>query len=264
MNELCTPNGQQLFNVQAFPLNSVKGYWGQVVMCDDALTWVRGAWFTAQGGLPIPFKYQFGCMSAHSNSKAHANFKQIYEFRKGWLPAMAYETCLEVWGDDSPLCEFPAPAAESEEAADCDFTEEESRYAAESAAGRVGADSTVGRPDWASLSFDVDKWWHLLEKHEVDQLARENLFMLAQFGEAGRFEALDLLVKLQHKSHKGELSNPGNWLHNAASKARQRLCERAGMWGHWQQSTPRISDASSRGRSRSPHHRSHKSALLRR
>ncbi len=62
------------------------------------------------------------------------------------------------------------------------------------------------RPPWASLDFDVDKWWDL-----------------AQMSQTGKYEALDLLTKLQHKAHKNELTDANRWLHSSTSKARSRL-----------------------------------------
>ena len=85
------------------------------------------------------------------------------------------------------------------------------------------ARTNARRPKWASLDFDVDKWWDLLDEHEIDKTARHNLFMLAQMGDSGKYEALDLLTKLQHKAFKRELDDPNKWLHASTSKARMRL-----------------------------------------
>ena len=62
-------------------------------------------------------------------------------------------------------------------------------------------------PAWASLDFDVAKWWSLLDNYGIDDAARQNLFMLGQRGQLGKYEALELLTKLQHKGYKTELDN---------------------------------------------------------
>ena len=62
-----------------------------------------------------------------------------------------------------------------------------------------------------------------LEQHGIDETASRNLFMLAQLGEEGKSEALELIVKLQRKMHLGELDNASFWLHSCSSKARARL-----------------------------------------
>ena len=40
-------------------------------------------------------------------------------------------------------------------------------------------------PDWASIEFNVQSWWELLEDHNIDKTARYNLFMLAQTNQDG-------------------------------------------------------------------------------
>ena len=78
-------------------------------------------------------------------------------------------------------------------------------------------------PLYASLDFDVNKWWQVLDESDIDDTARRNLFLLAQMGNEGQMEALDLVCKLQHKQFKHELKNPSRWLHSASSTARTRL-----------------------------------------
>ena len=81
-------------------------------------------------------------------------------------------------------------------------------------------------PDWASIEFNVQSWWELLEDHNIDKTTRYNLFMLAQTSQDGAMEALDLIVKLQNKCGKHELDDPSRWLHSSSSKARARLTGR--------------------------------------
>ena len=107
---------------------------------------------------------------------------------------------------------------------------------AASASSGPSVDDTAARskrtdkPDWASLEFDVDKWWEVLDTYEIDVTARKNLFLLAQLGDRGRLEALELVCKLQHKGHAMQLSSPSKWLHSSCCKTRERLTKSLGMW----------------------------------
>ena len=87
---------------------------------------------------------------------------------------------------------------------------------------KIGADDEMA-PPWASFDFDRKSWWDLLVQHKIDETTRQNLYLLAQMGDQGKANALDLITKLQHKVYKNELENPSRWLHSCCSKAHARL-----------------------------------------
>ena len=47
--------------------------------------------------------------------------------------------------------------------------------------------------------------------------------MLAQLGPRGKYEALELITKLQHKGHKGELNDANKWMHSSCCRTRDTI-----------------------------------------
>ena len=230
MNQLTTPDGQRMFNVQLFPLTTAYGRKGQISMIHDAMRWPHHPWNVTVGGLAVPSVYQYGYLETQSDEMAHNNFKAIDMYLRNELQAFTNDVFGEYHGEDHELFQVPpiAPRPSSAPGADSIEPDESVREYA------LALDQTKGgsskRADFARLDLDVDAWWELLDEYKIDKTARMNLFLLAQMGIRGQYETLEILTKLQHKGFKGELDDPSKWLHKCASGARQRLSKSLGLW----------------------------------
>ncbi len=234
LNSILSPSGHRLFNCTIFPLNEAYGWAGVQVMLDEAWRWRENPWTLIPSTAEKPKSHRYGWLEVLSSERAHHNFEQLYKYEHSPLLRESDSAIHKNVPDDFGLLE----AAHRSLAGPLEPMIEETWESVTKEAnsdiiwidGRAYAplvqpeiDDRAPRPPWASLDFDVDKWWDLLQEFNIDTTAQRNLFFLAQMSDAGKYEALDLLVKLQHKGYKNELQDANRWLHSSCSKARARL-----------------------------------------
>jgi hypothetical protein len=93
-------------------------------------------------------------------------------------------------------------------------------------------------PDWASFEPNVENWWQLFDKLNVDESARMSLFVLAQHSEQGFKEANQITLKLIKKVNEStHISNASAFVFSSVINAYHAMGE-----------TPPSSSSSSRGR----------------
>ena len=225
LNSCTSANNTRLFNIQMFPLNTSYGSQGQANMINDAAKWPLNPWTTIPGGVHVPTNYLYGALESSSNSRAYSNFLELVEWRGKGLHEFIDDELASRLGEDHPMCKRAAPVAPPEPPT---FNEEEQRFAAQ--CNVEVSDEGTDRPAWASLGFNVQKWWEFMDEWELDMTSRRALFFLAQMGERGKYQAIDILSKLSVKGWRGEIRDVNKWFHSSVSSARMRLVKDLGMW----------------------------------
>jgi len=102
------------------------------------------------------------------------------------------------------------------------------------AAAAAGEESEAGEaelPEYATLEFSAQAWWKVMEQCGVDTDARHSLFLLAQLGEAGEFEANQIIHQMVQKDFAQSMDRPSAWLHSCAFRARKALTDGTGKGG---------------------------------
>ena len=76
-------------------------------------------------------------------------------------------------------------------------------------------------PVWATFSRgDPKVWMEILDDWHVDTTAKQALFLLAQYSEAGAMEANTIINKLHKKAGDGSmLANPSSFIHKCCCNA---------------------------------------------
>ena len=78
--------------------------------------------------------------------------------------------------------------------------------------------------EWQTLDFDVNHWVNTLVQFGVDTGAQKSLFLLAQLGENGAWEANAIISKLLKKAADGEeIRNASAIVHTSCKAARHQL-----------------------------------------
>ena len=89
-----------------------------------------------------------------------------------------------------------------------------------------GVEDTAGDlPDWASCTFNATAWTNTLNYFRIDELAQQELFILAQMGDRGVIQAAKCVGKLLKKaSDVVPVRNPSGFLHTIVKNATEELC----------------------------------------
>lgn len=172
------------------------------------------------------------------DSKAHENLKTLADFKVDEFKKYTDRMMRQLHGTDCVWCQAPQDidnrtgdgndgignedGPQDESAVEIGETEFEDV--------EVEVEDANPLPEYATFDFDSRKWWALLDSYQVDETARANLFLLAQYGDRGKYEALDLIVKLMNKGYKNELNNPSRGLHSSCSKLHAKLSKEVGSW----------------------------------
>ena len=77
-------------------------------------------------------------------------------------------------------------------------------------------------PPWAQLQKNARVWWGVLDHHRIDELARQQLFLLGDRDHLGYAYANDIISKLSaHKA--GHYHNASNFVHSSVANARKEI-----------------------------------------
>ncbi len=234
LNAVLSPSGHRLFNCMIFPLNEAYGWKSVQVRLDEAWKWREDPRTLIPSTAEKPKSHSYGWLEVMLSQCARRNFEQLHKYERDTLLRQVDSVIFRHVPDDIGLLESTHRSLTGPLEPTIDEKWEHVLREAHSDIIWVDGvayaplvkpqvDDRPPRPPWASLDFDVDKWWDLLQEYDIDQTAQRNLFFLAQLSEAGKYQALDLLMKLQHKMYKNEITDASHWLHSSCSKARARL-----------------------------------------
>lgn len=96
----------------------------------------------------------------------------------------------------------------------------------QSEAPSAAIDEARPMPDWASFNPDPTLWWQFLNEMEIDDVARQSLFLLAQLSVRGQQEANTIIFKLVHKNAQHmAMHHPSGFVHACCLNARRKILE---------------------------------------
>ena len=208
-------------------------------MIKDAVRLSDKAWKVMPSTESMPDTDRYGFNEVKLNKVAWKNWKQIRYFQKRAPQQIADDARPSDTHDDVPSIDTHHDARPSDTHHDARIGDTRRDYRrwqwtpvewttddpdTISAWGewyqKVETDEDMVPPDF---DFDPRQWWNVLVEHSIVYVARQNVYLLAQMGDAGHLHALDLINEMQHKMDNGELDNPSRWLHYHTSKVHYQM-----------------------------------------
>ena len=262
LNSVRCDDDSKMFAATVFDMQCKSKADAAHYMMDDVVKWVKEApWMEPP---LVVISELFGKTATGSCSEAHVNWKAIVDFQprmeelcRKWYDGEAESDAAPVAPSTAPttapLVPPPPPPPRS--------TGEHSIYKRDKAKNeqprspppkRLPATAKAAPPqggktrmvpqqpteppparpsgckrkleEWQTLDFDVNHWVNTLVQFGVDQGAQKSLFLLAQLGEDGAWQANAIISKLLKKSADGEeIRNASAIVHTSCKAARHQL-----------------------------------------
>ena len=188
-----------MFNAKHFPISEYYGENGTKQLIRDAQTWLHLPPVPNPLGYIVRFDDRYAYKAVSRQTAAVENMRKIDlvmhsdEFFQAQRDTEARFEAMH--GDEPPSSVFVDEEREAQ------VIEEE-----------------IDVPEWAdSFEFNPKKWWHVLDRHSVDETARESLFLLAQSSDKGQHEAWLLVKKLLfNHGPTPTIRNPSKFIHKCS------------------------------------------------
>jgi len=209
LNSVVNARGERLFNAKHFPLCDVRWHEFDSVI-EDARKW----WFEPWCEMTKP-EVVFGKAAATENPRAMANWRSAVEVIEGWTeyPSEAAKAGPMPPDHPHPGVYDAAGASASASAAAGPMPPDlpppppkKARW--DDATPSIAAAEPHDDEAWVTFDRDPKAWNQFLARHNVDIVARQELFLLATHSDHGWRAANSLLAKLAKKKSDG--ANPPN------------------------------------------------------
>ena len=88
----------------------------------------------------------------------------------------------------------------------------------------TSSSSSGAPPPWVTTAWDATLWFQPLKDQGVDMLAIQQVYLLAQLGEAGAFAANNVVHKVLKKAaDREQVANISGFVHTCCLKARRQI-----------------------------------------
>lgn len=240
LNSLMYTDDTRCFNAQWFGLHKCDNQRMWSSQIDRALGWSESTWLSMDG--PTNATEIFGHRAAQGDPKSWANFVELQEmidnvFCRAWHTPLRDKRVAAPQKAKMKPRQPPTPPPAHKRCPDMPPPPPQPvrKRAREE---HIDSDSDDKLPDWASFEPNVENWWQLFDKLNVDESARMSLFVLAQHSEQGFKEANQITLKLIKKVNEStHISNASAFVFSSVINAYHAMGE-----------TPPSSSSSSRGR----------------
>ena len=201
--------GGPMFNAKHFPITEYYGKNGSDSLIKHVEAWLEQPAVKNPIGRPLTLAERFSYSATSRDPKAIAELKDIHNFSTGEFRQLAIDKADEIKNKNTPR-----PWHEQSATGTVDVSDDEDKDKKWDASPE---------PEWADFEFDPRKWWHLLDRYEVDDTAREILFLLASSCEEGRWEAWQLVCQIYSDTEHTRFKNPSNFIHRCSLNCIQIL-----------------------------------------
>jgi len=201
LNSVVNAHGERLFNAKHFPLCDVR--WNEFSsVIEDARKWWLEPWCEMTKPEEV-----FGKAAATENPRAMANWRAAVEVIEGWTgSASASASASASQIDNRAACPYPREAPMVP--VPPELPPPPPKKARKEELPPLAAAEPHDDESWVTFERDAKAWNSFMVQHNVDTVARQELFLLATHSEHGWRAANSLLAKLAKKKSDG--ANPSN------------------------------------------------------